>query len=203
MNELQDIIKFIDSPAFNILSQESQIEILMKEHQLIKSSNNANFDDVIDMLKQLNRNKTGNSLAPHKPVMLLAIIILIENGHINCTRVELDQDLKDTFKNTWKQYVPEECTFACQYRNPFTYMDKSFWKLESSGNSAVLSDSIYYAFNNDNAKSIIKQILIDMIINDSVSHSDTKGDSSFISKAAENILSLLPAVAMSFVKMIG
>lgn len=66
---------------------------------------NHSFEVYIDKLKHLNRAPSAYGYAPHKPVLLLSICHLYEQGHIRCNKIELDPELLITFKSIWEQIV--------------------------------------------------------------------------------------------------
>ena len=95
-----------------------------------------NIDDqIINWLKQLNTDKSHNwpdevtNQAPHKPFLLLSIIDGIEQGWISINKIELSQDLIDTFFVYWNGIMGEEKITSISL--PFFYMkSESFWKLK-------------------------------------------------------------------------
>ena len=69
--------------------------------------------------------------APHKPVLLLSIIQLIESGVIFSNRINIIPELVGTFKSTWNALVNtgHDMIFAL----PFYHMQSEpFWKLSAN-----------------------------------------------------------------------
>ena len=77
----------------------------------------------ISCFTPMNCNKYRGQVAPHKAVMIMATMELVESGQISSNVIHLDKELKDKFKEVWKKVVSEGSPFKCEYRNPFTYMD--------------------------------------------------------------------------------
>lgn len=87
---------------------------------------------------QLNRNARKGEKAPHKPILLLAMIDRVEQlvsmgvaGHrmINQSLIDLNPKLEQFFYKNWNQYVKSEL-FAPSFSIPFFHMEsESFWKL--------------------------------------------------------------------------
>lgn len=96
----------------------------------------------------------GDRKAPHKPILLLAIIDLVQEGKISSNRIELTPDLITKFKKKWIEYidngmdnnsfcvaegltveVSKPFPFKCNIANPFFHLQsESFWSLHKSGN---------------------------------------------------------------------
>ena len=68
--------------------------------------------------------------APHKAVLLLAVINLVERGSISSPVVELSDELVNEFKSLWKEKLPPSCPFTCDISKPYLHMQhEPFWKL--------------------------------------------------------------------------
>jgi putative restriction endonuclease len=95
--------------------------------------------------------------APHKPILLLSIIRLIQNGFINSNQIFITPELVLEFKDVWSKLVntPHTSNFAL----PFFHMKtEPFWNLKTLFGSEIpvtksnsikslqsLKDSIYCA----------------------------------------------------------
>ena len=68
--------------------------------------------------------------APHKAILLLSMMELIENGRINDNRIELTEILEETFLKLWKRYVGSSMIFQPKVATPFWHLQhESFWNL--------------------------------------------------------------------------
>lgn len=190
MTQLEELNNFISSSVFITLKPETRADIIECKARLLSS-------EVLKMFTSLNRNKTGNCYAPHKAIMLLAIMELVEKGHITSTKITLDKELKDTFKRVWGCTVPVGSSFTCEYRNPFTYMDKSFWTPTADRNVAIISADVLSAMKDADTRNILVSCLTDMVINDTVDdiHNIYNIESSDnIFKAAEDLMIAIPFI---------
>ncbi|AUI67262.1 hypothetical protein [Beggiatoa leptomitoformis] len=69
---------------------------------------------------------SGN--APHKPVLLISVIELIEKRVIKDNRIYLTPDLQQLFEENWRLLVTTEN--ICQLINPFFHLkNEGFWYL--------------------------------------------------------------------------
>lgn len=110
----------------------------------------------LEIAHNLNRNKYKGCYAPHKAVMIMAIMDLVESGHITTNVIHLDKDLKDKFKEVWQRVVPIGSPFKCEFRNPFTYMDSEpFWDLSTDKDKAFITWEALYAFSHEASRSAI------------------------------------------------
>lgn len=120
--------------------------------------------DYITQLQRMNRAVMKGYHAPHKPVLLLTIMELMEKGMITDNRIMLNDFLCDEFKRLWKILVDGEqdmgvimvaegleltlshkYPFKCNIANPYYHMQhEPFWRLKKSadwkeGSSVTLS----------------------------------------------------------------
>ena len=78
----------------------------------------------------LSTNKVGNKVSPHKPLLLLSVIDLIEKGIIYSPIIELSDALVDAFERNSNIYVSGIEHFKHSLGMPFFYMrSEPFWEL--------------------------------------------------------------------------
>ena len=78
----------------------------------------------------LSTNKVGYKVAPHKPLLLLSVIDLIEKGIINSPIIGLSDALVEAFKRNAIIYASEIEHFKPNIGMPFFYMrSEPFWEL--------------------------------------------------------------------------
>lgn len=84
----------------------------------------------IDQLTSLHTAKKLGLPAPHKAVLLLSVIDLVERGVITTNRIELTEQLEHTFEQVWKRYVGVSIVFQPKVATPFWHMQgEPFWNL--------------------------------------------------------------------------
>lgn len=82
------------------------------------------------LFAQLNVNKMGGQVAPHKPILLLAIMDLVECEMIMLPQIELREALIAAFKWNWVRQVQKDIRFKPVIGTPFYHMSgEPFWKL--------------------------------------------------------------------------
>jgi putative restriction endonuclease len=88
-------------------------------------------------LKRLRRANSKNmGAAPHKPVLLLAIIEEIENGELLSNRIAVTPELVLSFKNIWAKLV--QSNYTANFALPFFHMkSEPFWRLVSVNNTEI------------------------------------------------------------------
>lgn len=83
--------------------------------------------ELIRHFKTLNRDMK-NGGAPHKPILILALLRLIERGEISSRFIEVSPDLVFEFKEVWAKLV--ETNHESHAYLPFYHMkSEPFWKL--------------------------------------------------------------------------
>ena len=111
-----------------------------------------NIDFYIDAFWKMKRAIMKGVKAPHKPLLLLAIMQMVEDGDITSNRIELSDKLVARFKAMWMRWVDDgsqnesvmlceglelevsrRYPFKCSIENPFYYMQfEPFWTLTKS-----------------------------------------------------------------------
>lgn len=68
--------------------------------------------------------------APHKAVLLLAIMDLIEAGSISTPRIVLSNELEKAFEKEWHRFIGAPLVFKCVIATPFWHMqNEPFYRL--------------------------------------------------------------------------
>lgn len=138
---------------------------------------------------RLNRSVRKGEKAPHKPVLLLAMIDRVEQllsmgvaGHrmINQNLIDLNPKLEQFFYNNWNLHVESEL-FSPSFSTPFFHMEgEPFWKLAlkkdakpqgSQGEShlykyylgAYIDEELMLLLLEDDARNELRQLLIETI----------------------------------------
>lgn len=84
----------------------------------------------IEAFSHLHTAKVKGHKAPHKAVLLLAIIDLVEEGVIASPRIELSEELVDKFNKVWHHYLGTSAIFTPDITKPYFHMQhESFWRL--------------------------------------------------------------------------
>lgn len=84
----------------------------------------------LHQFSNLHRNKLKGEIAPHKPIMLLSVMDLIEAGFITSNKIEFSEMLEERFKSNWKRYVKTDSVYKPIAGTPFWYLNyEPFWRL--------------------------------------------------------------------------
>jgi len=90
----------------------------------------------LNAFARLKRGVTQYGLAPHKPVLLLTLIELIEKGLVSNNQFEVNADLVATFKENWLLLVPT--MHQADFTQPFYYLQSEktnkqpYWYLQAN-----------------------------------------------------------------------
>ena len=96
----------------------------------------------LHQFSNLHRNKFKGEIAPHKPIMLLCVIDLIEAGFITSNKIELSEMLEERFKSNWKRYVKTDSVYKPAVGTPFWHLNyEPFWHLVpfEGGNEQIMA----------------------------------------------------------------
>lgn len=81
-------------------------------------------------LESLHTNVQKGIPAPHKAILLLSIIDLIEDGSICDARIVLTEELVAKFNKLWKYYLGKSTVFSPDIYKPFYHLiHEPFWEL--------------------------------------------------------------------------
>ena len=143
-------------------------------------------------LNTFSRLKRGNTVygkAPHKPVLLLSIIELIDKGLITGNELPINADLVGIFKENWQLLVPT--LHQADFTQPFYYLqsDKSagvpFWFLQPYQGSQInahissvntlaavcaygyFAEELYLLLADSQSRSSFKYLLLDVYFSES------------------------------------
>ncbi|MCZ4295031.1 HNH endonuclease [Vibrio sinaloensis] len=112
------------------------------------------YDYYPDKFRNLNMNISGGKKSPHKVCMLLAVMDLIQAGHIASNKVELNQPLKERFTEHFNNF--SQGTDKNTPENPFFHLrSEGFWHLayhagyDEMTTSRYSSKAIAYAYLDD------------------------------------------------------
>jgi len=84
----------------------------------------------IDAFSSLHTAKVKGHKAPHKAVLLLAIIDLIEEEVILTPYIDLSDGLKEKFDALWRRYLGTSSIFTPDICKPYFHMQhEPFWRL--------------------------------------------------------------------------
>lgn len=101
------------------------------------------MNNYITQLSSLKTAKIAGMVAPHKPVLLLSIIDLIEKEVIRDNHVELSEDLVRLFAHNWARYVGRSLVFQAKIATPFWHMqNEGFWRLVGFDDEEITKENM-------------------------------------------------------------
>jgi len=84
----------------------------------------------IDAFSSLHTAKVKGYKAPHKAILLLSIIDLVEEGSIASPHIQLTDALEKKFHEVWHRYLGTSAVFTLDIAKPYFHMQhESFWRL--------------------------------------------------------------------------
>ena len=90
----------------------------------------SNMEKCIDYLSALHTNTQKGVKAPHKAIMLLSVIDLVEYGVITSNQIEFSERLEQQFQHNWSRYVGQSDVFQPRVGTPFWHLNNEpFWRL--------------------------------------------------------------------------
>lgn len=123
------------------------------------------IDDYCQEFADLSVGVSGGKKLPHKALVLLSIMNLIESGAMNENRIELDKVIANQFTELWRKFMGEEkCPSVW---TPFWYLkSESFWHFKSNGDDGLLEGLLNFAGHPSigQMRSVIKYAYLDDVL---------------------------------------
>lgn len=187
---MNDLTTFMQTDVYASLDTSTKAALVRKRGELC-----GNY--FLEMAGNLNRNKFRGCYAPHKAVLIIAIMELVESGYITTNVIRLDKKLRAQFKEVWEKVVPMESPFKCECRTPFIYMGgEPFWELSDEKNVANITCEAFWAFSDQKARWAIKEYLLRSIREDTVSDQYRSEHPGINWMVAEDVLGIIPFVGL-------
>lgn len=125
-----------------------------------------NLDKYSECLANLRTAKKLGLPAPHKAVLLLSVMELVEAGVITGNRIELSECLEKTFLKLWKRYVGTSVVFQAKVATPFWHLqNEPFWSLYLNDGKDLSTVTSPYSVSRlrENTHAIIDQELFELM----------------------------------------
>lgn len=176
---------------------QTQLQLLIVKKRLVYSSiiriMKKDFEYYKNCFTSLNTMKRGGKVAPHKALLLLAVINLIEHGVIKDCRVPFSDELIKQFKHIKTIYLGESiplfqpnpnCPFCHMSSEPFwqlvTHNGDNLTKVQSYSKSFIRNNIAYALIDNElfellqdtNVRAQLRTKLISFYLNDQSSLAD-------------------------------
>lgn len=88
------------------------------------------LNEYTTLFSSLHTNKQQGIPAPHKAVLLLSVIDLIETGAIKSNEIELSEKIERSFNSNWKKFIGRSVIFNPKIGTPFFHLHyEPFWSL--------------------------------------------------------------------------
>ena len=98
----------------------------------------------VEIFRNLSTGVQNGKKLPHKAVLLLSILKLIENGTITENKIHLNKTIANTFASTWGDYLHNNKIPSVWI--PFWYMkSESFWHFKALEDENILQNLLCFA----------------------------------------------------------
>ena len=97
----------------------------------------------IQAFQSLHTAKVNGVKAPHKAVLLLAVIDLVEERVIGSPRIKLTDALNNRFNEIWMRYIGHSAIFIADICKPFYHMQhEPFWNLVEKQEAMMAAEPV-------------------------------------------------------------
>ena len=115
--------------------------------------------------------------APHKAVLLLSVMDLIQSGTIDSPFIYLSDELIKQFDAVWKYYVGDSPYFKPDICKPFYHLQyESFWRLigKNKSDGDIPYDKVNYTLKY--LRDTYECAILDRWLFDAMQHQDIRGE---------------------------
>jgi len=111
--------------------------------------------------------------APHKALLLLAVIDMVESGQIKDNSIELTDRLEQHFNSLFRKYIGKSLLFRPDVGKPYYHMQhECFWRLvPKNGNKIIKSSDVRYSktwLNGEFSHAVLDKELFDLLQDEGV-----------------------------------
>ena len=151
------------------------------------------MNDYSTAFSSLHTAKIAGKQAPHKAVLLLSIMDLVEAGIITIPRIELSEALEGTFARVWKRYIGTSIIFTPKVATPFWHLqNEPFYRLYTNNGQlinggtgrysipwlrentyAMLDDKLFHLMQDENVRAELRVTLVSTYLKDLHSGTDS------------------------------
>ena len=128
------------------------------------------LENYIQLFSSFTTARKAGKNAPHKAILMLSIIDLVEQGYITTNKIILDKQLEDMFSHLWKRYVGSSIIFKPNIAAPFWHLqNEPFYNLYHNGGLPLnLADPHYsISYLRDNTHALIDEDLFRLMCDES------------------------------------
>jgi putative restriction endonuclease len=98
----------------------------------------------VEIFRNLSTGVQNGKKLPHKAVLLLSVLTLVENVTITENKIHLDKIIANTFASTWGEYLHNTKTPSVWI--PFWYMkSEPFWHFKALADENILQNLLCFA----------------------------------------------------------
>ena len=104
------------------------------------------MNQYVTLFSSLHTAKIAGKQAPHKAVLLLAIMDLVEASVITSPKIVLTEKLEETFGKIWKHYIGSSLIFTPKVATPFWHIqNEPFYQLYLNNGKDVTGMKAQYS----------------------------------------------------------
>lgn len=147
------------------------------EFELNNKKQKQELKDYVEKYKSdfssLHTNLTKGHKAPHKIILLLSIIDLIQEGIITSPNIYPSKELMNKFKDDWNKFIGESEVFKPVFSTPFYHLkSEPFWTLHpttpvpssiSEVDYAIIDSNLFKAISDKNSGAKLRLSLIQLL----------------------------------------
>lgn len=114
------------------------------------------LDNYVSLFQKLNVSHRKGYKAPHKAILLLAVMSLVESGDLVNNKVEFSDALRERFRDIWAEFIGDSPLFNPEVAMPFWHLrnEASIWKLIPVNNSVETIFALSQSTPNSSLKAI-------------------------------------------------
>lgn len=145
----------------NVIYGTSEIDIEKKDKGIDSDSGNDVLIKYEHLFSSLHTHKLKGSLAPHKAILLIAILNLIDSGELG-NMIFISDNLKEEFEKVKNEFPYNKALFKPDIYTPFNHMSSEpFWHYDQECSIAYIDEELYNLIQQANVTDSLELLLIE------------------------------------------
>jgi len=120
------------------------------------------MENYITHFKKLRTLKQKGRPSPHKPILLMSVLDLIESGEMVTNKILLTDSLNAKFTSNWSKFIDDDrCNNRNLIKTPFERMNSEpFWTSIPGGKEAIMDSNLFDLLQDEENINRVRSVLI-------------------------------------------
>lgn len=114
----------------------------------------------IEQLTSMNVSNRDGYKAPHKAILMLSVIDLVQSGVIQSSMIVLNEQLESRFNQNWLKYMQIRTCFVCNIRMPLKYIGSEQFAISTTPEIFHINKDLFHLMQDHVAAASMSAALV-------------------------------------------